>query len=267
MSNDRSVRTLLAAFFLVAAVLIAASHLISSVPPVDWILPLALFAIGLALVFLDRFLPGELEFEDQAVTAADMGAAEALVAPEAVGALEAAAVTVIAPEPDAATTAVAEAPVAAEAAVEVAEPEVSVEPSEAPESPAQEAVVSDDVPGPAAEMPEQPVEAPEVAETEPGVVEPEVQQAVESTHYTVDNLELIDGIGPKIAAALKAAGIDTFEKLSAASESDLLGILEAASVRAISGVSSWAEQAQFAFRGDWAGLDKFNDARKGRTGD
>lgn len=175
--------------------------------------------------------------------------------------------TVIAPEPDAATTAVAEAPVAAEAAVEVAEPEVSVEPSEAPESPAQEAVVSDDVPGPAAEMPEQPVEAPEVAETEPGVIEPEVQQAVESTHYTVDNLELIDGIGPKIAAALKAAGIDTFEKLSAASESDLLGILEAASVRAISGVSSWAEQAQFAFRGDWAGLDKFNDARKGRTGD
>lgn len=256
MSNDRSVRTLLAAFFLVAAVLIAASHLISSVPPVDWILPLALFAIGLALVFLDRFLPGELEFEDQAVTAADMGAAEALVAPEAVGALEAAAVTVIAPEP-----------VAAEAAVEVAEPEVSVEPSEAPESPAQEAVVSDDVPGPAAEMPEQPVEAPEVAETEPGVVEPEVQQAVESTHYTVDNLELIDGIGPKIAAALKAAGIDTFEKLSAASESDLHGILEAASVRAISGVSSWAEQAQFAFRGDWAGLDQFNDARKGRTGD
>lgn len=256
MSNDRSVRTLLAAFFLVAAVLIAASHLISSVPPVDWILPLALFAIGLALVFLDRFLPGELEFEDQAVAAADMGAAEALVAPEAVGALEAAAVTVIAPEL-----------VAAEAAVEVAEPEVSVEPSEAPESPAQEAVVSDDVPGPAAEMPEQPVEAPEVAETEPGVVEPEVQQAVESTHYTVDNLELIDGIGPKIAAALKAAGIDTFEKLSAASESDLHGILEAASVRAISGVSSWAEQAQFAFRGDWAGLDKFNDARKGRTGD
>lgn len=256
MSNDRSVRTLLAAFFLVAAVLIAASHLISSVPLIDWILPLALFAIGLALVFLDRFLPGELELEDEVVPAADMGAAEALVAPEAVGALEAASVTVIAPEP-----------VDAAAAVEVEEPEISVEPSEAPESPAQEAVVSDDVPGPAAEMPEQPVEAPEVAETEPGVVEPEVQQAVESTHYTVDNLELIDGIGPKIAAALKAAGIDTFEKLSAASESDLHGILEAASVRAIGGVSSWAEQAQFAFRGDWAGLDKFNDARKGRAGD
>jgi large subunit ribosomal protein L4 len=56
-----------------------------------------------------------------------------------------------------------------------------------------------------------------------------------------DDLKQIDGIGPKIADALVAAGIDSFAKLAAASEDELKAALTG--VRTPASVGTWAAQA------------------------
>jgi ribosomal protein L30 len=71
-----------------------------------------------------------------------------------------------------------------------------------------------------------------------------------------DDLTKIEGIGPKMSAALIAAEIDTFEKLAASTESQLRSAIEAAGMRLAPGLESWPEQAEFAAKGDWDGLEK-----------
>jgi hypothetical protein len=59
-----------------------------------------------------------------------------------------------------------------------------------------------------------------------------------------DNLEVIEGIGPKIAAVLAAKGIATYAALAAASADDLKSILSAAGNRfALADASTWPQQA------------------------
>jgi large subunit ribosomal protein L21 len=59
-----------------------------------------------------------------------------------------------------------------------------------------------------------------------------------------DNLEVIEGIGPKIAAVLSAKGIATYAALAAASAEDLKAILSAAGSRfALADASTWPQQA------------------------
>ena len=59
-----------------------------------------------------------------------------------------------------------------------------------------------------------------------------------------DNLEVIEGIGPKIAAVLAAKGIATYAALAAASADDLKAILSAAGSRfALADASTWPQQA------------------------
>ncbi len=70
-----------------------------------------------------------------------------------------------------------------------------------------------------------------------------------------DDLRRIEGIGPKMAAALNAAGILTFAQLAEAGEDTLRAAIEAAGMRFAPSMSSWAEQAQLAAQGDWAGLE------------
>jgi predicted flap endonuclease-1-like 5' DNA nuclease len=81
---------------------------------------------------------------------------------------------------------------------------------------------------------------------------------------SADDLVKIDGIGPKISAALKAAGIDSFQKLANTSPETLRTIINDAGVRLIGEIDSWTQQASYAARGDWAGLDNFNAERKGK---
>ncbi len=79
-----------------------------------------------------------------------------------------------------------------------------------------------------------------------------------------DDLTKIEGIGPKIAALLKADGIETFEKLSKSKMSSIQAILNKAGKRyAIHNPSTWAEQAEFASQGNWAGLKKWQDKLNG----
>jgi predicted flap endonuclease-1-like 5' DNA nuclease len=79
-----------------------------------------------------------------------------------------------------------------------------------------------------------------------------------------DDLRRIEGIGPKVSAALVAMGITTFAQLAQADPARLEADLKAAGVRVITGSSTtWPEQAALAARGDWAGLEALQGQLKG----
>lgn len=78
-----------------------------------------------------------------------------------------------------------------------------------------------------------------------------------------DDLKKIEGIGPKMASALVAAGIDTFAKLAASSEADLRAAIEKAGLHFSPSLATWAEQAAFAARGDWDGLSSLQSQLSG----
>jgi predicted flap endonuclease-1-like 5' DNA nuclease len=78
-----------------------------------------------------------------------------------------------------------------------------------------------------------------------------------------DDLTIIEGIGPKMSAALAAAGIDTYAKLAKATEDDLHAAVEAAGMRLAPSLATWAQQAAYAAKGDMAGLEAFQGTLKG----
>ena len=82
-----------------------------------------------------------------------------------------------------------------------------------------------------------------------------------------DDLTIIRGIGPKSAAALKAAGIDSFHKLADSSDETIRAALVSAKVRLVGDIDTWSEQAAFAARADWEGLRGFIAKHQSATGD
>ncbi len=75
-----------------------------------------------------------------------------------------------------------------------------------------------------------------------------------------DDLELIEGIGPKIAELLKAAGINTFDALAKAPVEKVQEVLEAGGSKFnLAKPATWAEQAALAASGDWAAFDKLTE--------
>ena len=77
-----------------------------------------------------------------------------------------------------------------------------------------------------------------------------------------DDLIIIEGIGPKIASVLQAAGITTFEQLSKMDPNQIEEILQKNGLR-LADPSTWAEQARLAAAGDQAGLKALQDRLKG----
>lgn len=76
----------------------------------------------------------------------------------------------------------------------------------------------------------------------------------------VDDLKKIEGIGPKIAEVLAAAGITTFSALADSSAESISAILEAAGSQFAShNPGSWPKQAALAAAGDWATLKTLQD--------
>jgi ribosomal protein L30 len=71
-----------------------------------------------------------------------------------------------------------------------------------------------------------------------------------------DDLTKIEGVGPKMSSALVAAGIDTYAKLAEATEAQIRSAIEEAGMRLAPGLETWPEQAEFAAKGDWDGLEK-----------
>lgn len=73
-----------------------------------------------------------------------------------------------------------------------------------------------------------------------------------------DNLQLIEGVGPKLAALLKKNGISTFKQLSVTKVATLRTILEKAGPRFnAQNPSTWKKQAKFAAAGKFSDLIKF----------
>ncbi len=77
-----------------------------------------------------------------------------------------------------------------------------------------------------------------------------------------DDLEIIEGIGPKIARLLQEAGITTFAQLAEVDIPRLKSILLAANLR-VNDPTSWPEQAKLASSGKMEELKQLQDRMKG----
>ena len=93
----------------------------------------------------------------------------------------------------------------------------------------------------------EPEEAAAAAEAAPAITEAEP-----------DDLTKVSGIGPKASAVLVAGGIASYHDLAGTSEPALRGVFSDAHTAVPRSVGTWAMQASFAERGDWAGLKAFN---------
>ncbi|MBK8390495.1 MAG: 30S ribosomal protein S1 [Saprospiraceae bacterium] len=131
------------------------------------------------------------------------------------------------------------------------------------ETPAVEAPVTETVETPVAEAPvaEAEVETPEV---EAPVAEAVAEPPVAAPSTKKDDLKIIEGIGPKIAEHLNAAGIHTFAELAASSVESLQAVLDAAGpAYTIHDPGTWAQQAQLAADGKMDELQVLQDELKG----
>ncbi len=71
---------------------------------------------------------------------------------------------------------------------------------------------------------------------------------------SIEDLELIEGIGPKIAGVLRAAGIESYGKLAETPVAELGQILKVAGLHMVK-PDTWPEQASLAAKGDWEALE------------
>ncbi len=77
-------------------------------------------------------------------------------------------------------------------------------------------------------------------------------------------LTKIEGVGPKIAVILEAAGIKSYTDLAAKSVDELREILTAAgSIFATHNPSTWSRQAEMAANGEWDALKAWQDELQG----
>jgi large subunit ribosomal protein L21 len=83
---------------------------------------------------------------------------------------------------------------------------------------------------------------------EEAAAQPEVQGEA-------DDLVRIEGIGPKVAEALNAAGITTFAALAESNVEDIQKIVTGAGLKMMS-PEGWIDQAKLAAGGDWKGFEK-----------
>jgi predicted flap endonuclease-1-like 5' DNA nuclease len=111
-----------------------------------------------------------------------------------------------------------------------------------PKTPAKEPVVE----APVAQDPV--LDTPEPTAAEVFADEPEV------TPTTDDNFQRIEGIGPKMNAALEAAGIRTYGQLAAADEQTLRDAINAAGLKFAPSLLTWSQQAKLLLEDDEEGL-------------
>lgn len=113
---------------------------------------------------------------------------------------------------------------------------------------------------------EAPAQKEEVAKTETAKPKEEAAVAKETTEdtSTADDLTKIEGVGPKAAEALVAAGIDTYASLAKSEAEKIKEILtEASSRMAHLDPGSWPKQSQMAADGKWEELKEWQEKVKG----
>jgi large subunit ribosomal protein L17 len=104
--------------------------------------------------------------------------------------------------------------------------------------------------------------AEEVVEVVAEEVAPETPE--EAPAAAVDDLTKIEGIGPKIAEALTAAGVASFADLASKSADDVKAILDAAEGNfGAHDPATWPKQADMAAKGEWDELKKWQDELDG----
>jgi predicted flap endonuclease-1-like 5' DNA nuclease len=114
----------------------------------------------------------------------------------------------------------------------------------------------------AAPVAAQPVKA------EPVKAAPPVEAAApapKAAEAAADDLTLIEGIGPKSAEALHAAGITTFAQIAKLSPAELEKAVKDRSVRLVGTAEHWPHQAEIAATGDLTALDEYQRRLKGET--
>jgi predicted flap endonuclease-1-like 5' DNA nuclease len=166
--------------------------------------------------------------------------------PEVIAAPAAETETVAHPEP-----VVTAAPAAEFEPALAAEPAKIAEPTAA--APAE--VVTEPAPAVAETEPVAVVESEPVAEIEP---EPVAATAV-SPSPVGDKLTRIEGIGPKLAATLAAAGITTYAQLADADLAELRATIKAAKLRLSPNLATWPAQARLLAEGDQRGFTALAD--------
>jgi predicted flap endonuclease-1-like 5' DNA nuclease len=136
------------------------------------------------------------------------------------------------------------------AAADVDEPAVADEPIAEPPvvTPAAEpavvaAQVADPVLEPSRSSPDTAVATAVIAEPVAGPITDAVP-AQRAATAKPDNLTRIPGVGPKMALALKAAGITTFEALAASDETAIRAAITAAGLRFAPSATTWPQQAK-----------------------
>jgi predicted flap endonuclease-1-like 5' DNA nuclease len=93
---------------------------------------------------------------------------------------------------------------------------------------------------------------------------PDVEVDETPVQLEPDDLTRIEGIGPKIAGVLQAAGVLTFAQLAETNLLRLGDILEAESprLRRLAEPSTWPEQAALAAAGEWEALQALQGTLK-----
>jgi large subunit ribosomal protein L21 len=84
------------------------------------------------------------------------------------------------------------------------------------------------------------------------------KKPVEKPQTEADDLIKIEGIGPKVAEALKAAGIVTFAQLAESSVEDIQKIMTEAGLKMMN-PEGWIDQAKLAAKGDWKAFEKLQE--------
>ncbi len=297
MTNET--RTLIAAFFLMAALLLALPLAADAAPILDWWGVLVLTVVGTLLLVANSF-----DFTRMTAAGADIAPREtspvAATLPVTISVPMSSSRDVIAPiapplpfeEPEA----IAESPDerTTHPLRETHERANEPEPVEGDEEPESEA--GTEMPAVPADPTETVVQGMTAAPVMPGtdraddvaevledseevneqVVEvaeeaadaPDTDDAPPQSFVEPDDLTRIIGIGPKSRDALVAAGIDTFTKLAASNMDTITAALNAANVRIVGSADTWVRQADFASRGEWDSLNDYvAQARSGESGD
>lgn len=248
MMIDRSTKTLVAIFALVAALFLAMDRVIQSASLGGWVLPGLLFVLSAA--FWVWIWQEDMEKESAALTVRKeeekgVQAQEWIISKESPAART---------DGKPASTAAPAKAAAAQAAAPVTEKAAagSVKPEGKPASTAAPAKAQTPAPEKAA--------APAAKAAEAA---PKAAPAKRSDTKELDDLTRIEGIGPKFRDALLNAGITTFVKLADTSNKDLEAIVKGAGLRRPGSMHTWAEQATYLANGDMEGFEALTAQLKG----
>ncbi len=92
---------------------------------------------------------------------------------------------------------------------------------------------------------------------------PEAPESEAPPEEQIDDLKVIEGIGPSIAGLLRESGIRTYHALATTPVDRLNEILTEARLNHLADPSTWAEQARLAADEQWEALDELQKSLKG----